>query len=156
MQSFLRADPARERIAKAAEQHRAGSLEEAEAIYREILQHDPKHVEALRLLAQVAMQSEHYGQAEKLLKRAVEIAPDYLAAWIDLSPGPARAAGPRGGAREHRACGGDEPASAIVQLHQANVLARSGRHEEAVATYRRRGCAQSRTARRPGSGSAIR
>ena len=62
-----------------------GKLEEAEGLYREILQHDPKHVEALRLLAQIAMQSEHYGQAEQLLKRAVEVAPDYLAAWIDLS-----------------------------------------------------------------------
>ena len=85
MQAFLRADPARELIAQAAEHHRAGRLEEAESIYREILRRDPRHVEALRLLALVAMNAEHYGQAEELLKRAVEIAPDFLAAWIDLS-----------------------------------------------------------------------
>ena len=85
MQAFLRADPARELLAKAAECHRAGQLEEAEGIYRQILARDPKHVEALRLLALIAMQSEHYGQAEQLLKRAVEVAPDYLAGWIDLS-----------------------------------------------------------------------
>ena len=85
MQAFLRADPARELLAKAAECHRTGKLEEAEGLYRQILQRDPKHVEALRLLALIAIHSEHYGQAEQLLKRAVDIAPDYLAGWIDLS-----------------------------------------------------------------------
>ena len=137
MQSFLRADPARERLAKAAELHRAGKLEEAEGLYREILQHDPKHVEALRLLAQVAMQSEHYGQAEQLLKRAVEAAPDYLAAWIDLSRAQLERLDLEAARASIERAAAMNPASAFVQLHHANVLARLGRHEEAVATYRR-------------------
>ncbi len=137
MQGFLRADPARALIAKAGECHRAGRLEEAEAIYREVLGRDPRNLEALRLLALIAMDTEHYGQAEKLLQRAVEIAPDFLAAWVDLS----RAQLERfdlpaallsiGRARELN------PHSANVQVHVGNVLARSGRHDEAIATYRR-------------------
>jgi tetratricopeptide (TPR) repeat protein len=136
MQSFLRADPSRELIAKAAEHQREGRLEQAEAVYREILRRDPRNVEALRLLAVIAMNTEHYGQAEQLLKRAVEIAPDFLAAWIDLSRAqlerldlPAALASIER-AREL------SPRSANVLIHVANVLSRSGRHDEAVEVYR--------------------
>ncbi len=137
MQSFLRVDPAREWLAKAVELHRAGKLDEAEGIYRQILRRDPKHLEALRLLAQIGMQSEHYGEAERLLKRAVEAAPDYLAAWIDLSRTQLERLDLEGARVSIDRAAAMNPGSALVQLHLASVLARSGQHEEAVATYRR-------------------
>jgi tetratricopeptide (TPR) repeat protein len=137
MQSFLRADPARELIAKAAAYQRAGKLEEAEAAYREILRRDPRHVEALRLLALIAIQTEHYGQAVELLARALEVAPDYAAAWIDLSRTHLeRLDIPAARASIERAALLN-PRSALVQVHVANVEARAGRHEQAIATYRR-------------------
>ena len=137
MQSFLGADPARSSIAQAAAHHRAGRLEEAEAIYREILQRDPRNLEALRLLALIAMDTEHYGQAEKLLKRAVEAAPDFVAAWIDLSRAQIeRLELPAALASIERAAT-QSPRSANVQVHVANVLARSGRQDEAIEAYRK-------------------
>ncbi|MEX0734342.1 MAG: sulfotransferase [Steroidobacteraceae bacterium] len=137
MQAFLRADPARELTAKAAEHHRAGRLEDAESIYREILRRDPRNLEALRLLALIAINVEHYGQAEQLLKRAVEIAPDFLAAWIDLSRAQLeRLDLPAAHASIERAAQLN-PRSANVQIHVANVQARSGRHDQAIETYRR-------------------
>lgn len=137
MHAFLRADPARELIAKAAEHQRAGRLEDAEAIYREILRRDPRNLEALRLLALIAINVEHYGQAEQLLKRAVEIAPDFLAAWIDLSRAQLeRLDLPAAHASIERAAQLN-PRSANVQIHVANVEARSGRHDQAIETYRR-------------------
>lgn len=137
MQAFLRADPARQQIAQAAEHHRAGRLEEAEAIYRDILRRDSRNLEALRLLALIAMTTEHYGQAEQLLKRAVEIAPDFLAAWMDLSRAQLeRMDLPAALASIERAAE-LSPHSANVQIHAANVLARSGRHDQAIETYRR-------------------
>jgi tetratricopeptide (TPR) repeat protein len=136
MQAFLSADPARQQVAKAAEHHRAGRLSEAEAIYREILQRDPRNLEALRLLALIAMTTEHYGQAEQLLKRAVEIAPDFLAAWVDLSRAQLeRLDLPAAHASIERAVT-LSPHSANVRIHVANVLARSGRHDQAIETYR--------------------
>jgi len=137
MRQFLLADPAREKIAEAATHQRAGRLEQAEGIYREILARDPMNIEALRLLALIAIQTEHHGQAEQLLARAVEIAPDFLAAWIDLSrarlekldvPG-ARAAIARAAMMNPRSVG--------VLLQVATVEARSGRHEDAIETYGR-------------------
>ena len=136
MQAFLRADPARELLAQAAEFHRTGKLEEAEGIYRQILQRDPKHVEALRLLALVAFHAEHYGQAEKLLKRAVEIAPDYVAGWIDLSRAQLERLDLPAAAASIERAALLNPRSANVQVHVANVQARSGRHGDAIETYR--------------------
>jgi tetratricopeptide (TPR) repeat protein len=137
MQAFLRADPARELLARAAECHRDGKLEEAEGFYRQILARDPKHVEALRLLALIAMQSEHYGQAEQLLKRAVEVAPDFLAGWVDLSRAQLERLDLAAASASIGRAALLNPRSASVQVHVANVEARSGRHEQAVETYRR-------------------
>ncbi len=128
MQAFLRADPARELLAQAAECHRAGKLEDAEGFYRQILARDPKHVEALRLLALIAMQSEHYGQAEQLLKRAVEVAPDYLAGWIDLSRAQLERLDLESASASIGRAALLSPNSANVKIHTANVQARSGRH----------------------------
>jgi tetratricopeptide (TPR) repeat protein len=137
MDSFLQADPARALIAKAAEHHRAGRLEEAEGVYREILQRDPRNLEALRLLGAIAISAEHYGQAEKLLKRAIELAPDFLAAWIDLARAQLeRLDLPAALASIERAEQLD-PRSANVQVHLANVLARSGRQADAIEAYRK-------------------
>jgi tetratricopeptide (TPR) repeat protein len=137
MKAFLRADPFREWLAKAAELHRTGKLEDAEGIYRQILQRDPKNLEALRLLALIAMQFEHYGQAEQFLKRAVEIAPDFLAAWIDLSRAQLERLDLESALASIERAAAMSPASANVQVHLANVQARSGRHADAVETYRR-------------------
>ena len=137
MQAFLRADPARELLARAAECHRAGKLEDAEGIYRQVLARDPKHVEALRLLALIAMQSEHYGQAEQLLKRAVEVAPDFLAAWIDLSRAQLERLDLESASASIGRAALLSPGSANVKVHTANVQARSGRHLDAIETYRR-------------------
>jgi tetratricopeptide (TPR) repeat protein len=137
MQAFLAADPARELIAQAAEHQRAGRIEQAEAAYREILRRDPRHVEALRLLALIALQTEHYGQAEQLLARAVEIAPDFLAAWIDLSRAQLEKLDiPAARASMERAVLLN-PHSSQVQVQLANVLARAGRHADAIEAYRR-------------------
>jgi tetratricopeptide (TPR) repeat protein len=137
MDSFLRADPARAQIAKAAAHHRAGQLEEAESIYRGILERDPGNLEALRLLGAIAISAEHYGQGEKLLKRAVELAPDFLAAWIDLSRAQLERLDLAAALASIRRAEQLDPRSAIVQVHVGNALARSGRHEEAIAAYRK-------------------
>ena len=137
MQAFLRADPVRELIAQAAEHHRAGRLEDAETVYREILRRDPRNLEALRLLALIAMKTEHYGQAESLLKRAVEIAPDFLAAWIDLSRAQLERQELQAALASIERAVQLNPRSASVQINLANVQARSGDHDQAIESYRR-------------------
>jgi tetratricopeptide (TPR) repeat protein len=136
-QAFLRGDPARERLAKAAEHQRAGRFEEAEAVYRDILKRDPRNVEALRLLALIAMHTEHYGQAEQLLKRAVEIAPDFLAAWIDLGRAQLERLELSDALASMQRAANMSPRSSQVLVHLANIQARSGDHAAAIESLRR-------------------
>ncbi|MGH8130689.1 MAG: tetratricopeptide repeat protein, partial [Steroidobacteraceae bacterium] len=71
-------------MALAAEHQREGRLEEAERLYRRILRDNPRKVDALRLLALIAIKTDHVDEAEVLLERAITIAPDFQLALIDL------------------------------------------------------------------------
>ncbi len=76
--------PERRMMAHAAEHQREGRLEEAEHLYRRVLRHNPGNVDALRLLAMLSLSAQREAEAESLLLKVVAIAPDFLAAWLDL------------------------------------------------------------------------
>ncbi len=76
--------PERRLLALAAEHQREGRIEEAERLYRRVLRNNPKNVDALRLLAQIAAKTDHADEAETLLERAIALAPDFHSAIIDL------------------------------------------------------------------------
>ncbi len=76
--------PERRLMAHAAEHQREGRLEEAERIYRRVLQQNPRNVDALRLLAQLAARAEQPADAEHLLREALRFAPDFMQAILDL------------------------------------------------------------------------
>jgi len=76
--------PHREALVRGLRLQRMGNIREAEQIFREVLLKDPANVDALRLLAGVAMRAKQYGDAEALLERALEIAPDFHQGWLDL------------------------------------------------------------------------
>ena len=76
--------PHREDLVRGLSLQRMGNVREAEKIYRDVLLRDPKNVDALRLLAGVAMRAKQWGDAEALLERALEIAPDFHQGWNDL------------------------------------------------------------------------
>jgi len=80
----LQLDPQYDLLARAAAFEQSGNPESAEKIYRQILTENPDNVEALRLLAAIASAKTYYGDAEIFLKRAVEKAPDFVRAWVDL------------------------------------------------------------------------
>ncbi len=76
--------PHRENLVRGLGLQRMGNVREAEKIFRDVLLRDPKNVDALRLLAGVAMRAKQWGDAEALLERALEIAPDFHQGWSDL------------------------------------------------------------------------
>ena len=80
----IRLTPNREDLVRGIRLQRMGNLREAERIYQAVLAKDPEDVDALRLLAGIAMQAKQHGDAEVLLARAVEIAPDFYQGWMDL------------------------------------------------------------------------
>jgi predicted O-linked N-acetylglucosamine transferase (SPINDLY family) len=59
------------RLDRAVEQHRAGRLDEAAALYQEILRAEPDHADALHLLGTIAYQRGDDAQAVALIGRAL-------------------------------------------------------------------------------------
>ena len=76
--------PFREDLVRGLQMQRMGNLREAEKIYRSVLLQDPDDVDALRLLAGLAMRAKHWGDAEVLLTKALALAPDFFQGWMDL------------------------------------------------------------------------
>jgi len=82
---FFEKDPGSGAVAAGAEQLRAGEEDDAVQSFRQALRDNPDNVDAMRFLAAVYLkQEEKLGDAEALLLRATEIAPDFAAAWLDL------------------------------------------------------------------------
>src|SRR2546425_9557826 len=67
---------------EAARLHGAGKLDEAERLYRAVLETDADHFDALHALGIVAAQRRNFAAADELLRRALAVdprAPDALA-----------------------------------------------------------------------------
>ena len=76
--------PERGMMALAAEHHQAGRLEQAEKLCRQVLQKNPGHVDALRMLGLIAAAAGDLEDAEHLLRQALENAPDHVPAMFEL------------------------------------------------------------------------
>lgn len=84
-EAFFEKSPEIGAVAVGAEHMRAGREEEAIQCFRQTLKDNPDNVDALRFLAAVYLKQEKkLGDAEALLQRATQIAPDFANAWLDL------------------------------------------------------------------------
>jgi protein O-GlcNAc transferase len=64
--------------------HQAGRLADAETFYRQILQREPKHADALHLLGVIAYQAGDHPLAIDLIRRAIAANPSYAAYHSNL------------------------------------------------------------------------
>ncbi len=131
----LRLDPTRRKLAEAFEMEKTGKQKEAEEIYRDILKHDPENVDALRLLAGLATSQNKHRDAEILLKRALELTPDYGKAMADLVVNQVEQEkidnALQYAARLTRIAG-DNPDSYLLQ---GNAYSAAGRYDDAINAY---------------------
>lgn len=66
-----------EAVSLAVQLHRQGDLDEAETIYRAVLERVPNHADALNFLGVLADQRGRSAEAERLISRAVALVPDF-------------------------------------------------------------------------------
>src|SRR5207253_878673 len=72
-------------LLREATQHlQAGRLAEAEAIYRRILQADPRQPDALHYLGLVAGQVKQFDAAVNLIQQSLTVSPKNASAWSNL------------------------------------------------------------------------
>jgi tetratricopeptide (TPR) repeat protein len=82
---FLELDKDRGAVAAGLDFLRAGKEQDAVESFRDALKKNPDNVDAMRFLAGVyRKQPSQLGDAEALLRRATQLAGDYLAAWLLL------------------------------------------------------------------------
>ena len=65
--------------------HEQGKLDEAEAVYRRLLEINPEHTDLLHLLGMIAMQKKSFDSAIELLYKAVRLAPESAAYEFTLA-----------------------------------------------------------------------
>jgi tetratricopeptide (TPR) repeat protein len=83
--TYLDKDPDRLAILEGVKHQREGRIEEAISAFRDVLKRNPNGVNAMRHLAVAYWQEEKKMEdAEALLRRATQIAPDYTGAWLTL------------------------------------------------------------------------
>ncbi len=126
-----------EALEKALQQHQAGHLEEARALYRQLLNTDPEQAEALHWLGVIELQQGHPQAAVELIEQALEIRPAYAAACNNL--GLALQAQQRLPEAEEafRRALALEPNDADTHLNLGLVLRYQNKQAEAVAAFER-------------------
>ena len=135
-QAFLLA-PDRRRLAEAGEHFRDGRVKECEQICLELLARNANDVNALRLLAKVAGEAGRWGKAERLLQQALELAPDFHDARLELAQVYKQQDRLEDAVATIETTLADTPRSAYAHYLYASMLAISNRHEEALTAYRK-------------------
>ena len=119
----------------ALKHHQQGRLDEAEALYREIVCLQPEHVDALQLLATIAAQRKNYAEAVSLFDKALAINPSHPLLLNNL--GNALQALKR---YDEAIVNYDRallfnPAYAEAHFNRGVVLKELKRHDEAIVSY---------------------
>jgi cytochrome c-type biogenesis protein CcmH/NrfG len=134
---YLELSPVSRALADAAQLRLDGEAKRAEKICGEILSKDSQNIRALRLLAKIASDDERYAAAEGLLRRVIDLAPDFQPGYSDLAGFLAERS------RFHEAVGVLEktielrPAQADLHRMLADTLAIINKPQAALQSYER-------------------
>ena len=131
-EASFRLTPNREALIRGLELQRGGDLRGAERIYREVLLRDSDDVDALRLLAGVAMNARQWSDAEVLLGRALQIAPEFCQGWMDLGLAQQEQDKLSEAELSYRRAARLEPHRAQPYVAIGTTLAMVGRHEDSL------------------------
>ena len=126
-------DPA---MIEAAAAMGADRLDHAERLLRQRLRDDPVDIVAIRMMAELAGRLGRYRDAEKLLARALEVAPDFHAARANYATVLHRQSKFVAALAEVERLRAAEPHDLGHLALKAAVLVRTGGYDEAIAAYR--------------------
>jgi tetratricopeptide (TPR) repeat protein len=120
----------------ASQHHQAGSLQQAEVIYRQVLAQQPAHPDALHHLGLIAHQVGRNDIAVDLIRRAIALRPSYAEAHSNLGNA-LKAAGELNQAiAAFRQAIALKPTFAEAHCNLSNALRDKGQFDEAVAAAR--------------------
>lgn len=124
-------------LARAVERHRAGDLAQAEQYYREVLQREPQHPDALHLLGLIAHQRGQHLEAIELIHQALKKNSKDIHFYIHLGQACRQAKRLEESVQAFKKALKLQPQSIEAHHELGLALADSGKHEEALAEYER-------------------
>lgn len=123
-------------LQRAMQLHRDGKLEAAETLYRQVLQQNPREVDALHFLGVLNSQRGRQQEAAELIRRALALAPHYADAWNNLGNVLAATDCWEEAAAAYQRSSELAPINASARCNQGVMLSRAQRFEEAAAAFR--------------------
>jgi tetratricopeptide (TPR) repeat protein len=133
---YLDRDPSAGAAATGAELLKAGRTDEAIATLRDALREDPDNVDAMRVLATAYWLSrKNLPDAEALLRRTTQIAPDYGVAWLILGAVLLEQLKVMDAIRAYETATTLEPRNPGAWAGLGNVLGRAGYADRSAAAY---------------------
>ena len=120
----------------AVQLHKQGKIDQAELIYRQILDESPDNPDALHLLGVVAHQRGQFGRALTLIRKAVALAPDAGNFYCNLAEACRMSGDVEGAEDAARKAVALIPHSPDAHNHLGLALQALGRFEESAAAYR--------------------
>jgi len=120
----------------AVQLHRQGNLDQAELIYRQILDEIPTHADSLHLLGVVAHQRGQFKRAAQLMQRAVALAPDAGAYYCNLAESLRMAGEISAAVTAAQKATALMPHNSDGYNHLGLALQMQGRFEESAAAFR--------------------
>lgn len=135
-EAYFEKDPDTGAVAVGAEHIRAGREDEAIQCFRNALKDNPDNVDAMRFLAAVYLKQEKkLRDAEALLQRATEIAPNFAKAWLDLGHAYKKRAKRMEAIDAFRRATELEPGNGMAWERLASTTASAGYPEAAVEAF---------------------
>lgn len=137
-EAFFEKDPEVGAVAVGAEHMRAGREEDAIISFRQALKDNPDNVDAMRFLSAVYLkQGSKLRDAEALLERATQIAPDFANAWLDLGQTYLKRAKRMEAIEAFTQVTVLEPKNGIAWEQLASTTASAGYPEQAAEAFRK-------------------
>jgi predicted O-linked N-acetylglucosamine transferase (SPINDLY family) len=129
--------PIQQAFATAVQQHQAGRVREAEAVYRQIVAAQPSHADALHMLGIALHQLGRGSEGIAVLRQAVAIKPNAADFRANLGSVLAAVGQNQAAAAEFRAAIALKADLAEAHHSLAKLLASSGEMDEAIAEFRK-------------------
>jgi len=128
--------PIPEMLALALRHHQAGNLQQAEQLYRRILQADPNHAESHHSLGVLALQRANYNLAITTIRQAISLNPGAATYYCNLGVAYQAVGQAEQAAASYQQAIRLQPAFAEAHYNLGNVLRNQGKLEEAVVHCR--------------------
>lgn len=129
-------DDLQDHIQKGIEFHQAGRLRDAEAIYRQVLEIEPNHADAIHLLGVISHQAGRYEFAARLISEAILVNPGVANYHNNLGNVLEKLERLEDALSCYQKALTLEPDFAAAHGNLGNALQKLGRAEDAVASYR--------------------